>query len=905
MEISIEVCIKEGESANKKGELLEKLTGEILKVQQYNITQRVRVTGMEIDVLAQNKINNDKILVECKAWESPLPADVISKLLGNVELRLASAGWLITTGGLSKDAEGIKTEWESRNDEKRNKLSFYTSDRIIELLVDSGKIKDINVVKSDVEKSFQISDKCTLMITDKGMYWLIPVINDKLGLSTSIVVINAKDGKRIVKEEKLAELQNYKNKYSEYQWLAMEEIDKKIIGQISDEYNSIVPVISGDDWKDYRPARPEDFIGRKNILDDIMVFLENVNRRTSSTRLFSIKAPSGMGKSSLVLKIASLLQKRNKAKNYFVYAVDVRTAISSRYVEMVVKSCFDEADKKGFTDIKNRNINFSNIKEYMYDESIQKTLDYLNEKNKTVVIIFDQFEELFSKKELYGLFENMKILANIIDSIQGQIVLGFSWKTDLTIPADHPAYYMWSNLADRRKEFELTQFKASEIKSAINLFGNQLGEKINPILKNYLIKQCQGYPWLLKKLCIHVFRLINEGNSQDSVIGQRLNIVDLFERDLSDLTPEQNVCLNEIARNSPADYFMIADKYGSNILKTLIDNRIVIRRASKLTLYWDIFRDYVVNKTIPELVLDYIPQQQFVSTGKVLNYLLRYNNVSIEELSSNVNMRIKTLDNVMIDAVMFGLVKKENGIIILLPKTEEEIIALLQSFFMKHIMYKKLLYEIKDSFDYLMFSDIFNTLYKDSNLNKKTKMTYCSKLYNWMAQLGLFESKSGKNYLVSNVLPKNISLVNNDIIRRGRLRHNNENEKLFWGQTSPDKVNEVYKLIQNGSNDYNMLKQKGYRNAIEILSITKAIEKNNNQIKLNKTLPQIYEYISSSETIRYVQKEFEKNPNLKGLEIGQLLNDKFCRNWTDASKKRYGGALILWLKYLKDSMLLQ
>lgn len=98
-----------------------------------------------------------------------------------------------------------------------------------------------------------------------------------------------------------------------------------------------------------------------------------------------------------------------------------------------------------------------------------------------------------------------------------------------------------------------------------------------------------------------------------SFIGQRLNIVDLFERDISELTPDQHACVLEIAKTSPADYFAIAETYGSDMVQALINARVVIRRASKLTLYWDIFRDYVLNHVTPELLLDYIPQLQFGS----------------------------------------------------------------------------------------------------------------------------------------------------------------------------------------------------------------------------------------------------------------------------------------------------
>ena len=80
MEYSIEVCIKENQTTTDKGRILEDLAGEILKQQQYEVYQTVRVTGIEIDAWAKHKITGQKIFVECKAWDNPLPGDVITKL---------------------------------------------------------------------------------------------------------------------------------------------------------------------------------------------------------------------------------------------------------------------------------------------------------------------------------------------------------------------------------------------------------------------------------------------------------------------------------------------------------------------------------------------------------------------------------------------------------------------------------------------------------------------------------------------------------------------------------------------------------------------------------------------------------------------------------------------------------
>ena len=132
-----------------------------------------------------------------------------------------------------------------------------------------------------------------------------------------------------------------------------------------------------------------------------------------------------MGKSSVVLKAVSMASNNRKySKKFFVYAVDVRTAVSSRYAEMALKTCFDSADEHGFTDVTQRNVTSTTINQYLHNESIQRTLTYLKEQGKTIVIIFDQFEELFSKKELYPLFDSVKKPMQRGRCVAGSVDLG-------------------------------------------------------------------------------------------------------------------------------------------------------------------------------------------------------------------------------------------------------------------------------------------------------------------------------------------------------------------------------------------------------------------------------------------------------------------------------------------------
>ena len=123
---------------------------------------------------------------------------------------------------------------------------------------------------------------------------------------------------------------------------------------------------------------------------------------------------------------------------------------------------------------------------------------------------------------------------------------------------------------------------------------------------------------------------------------------------------------------------------------------------------------------------------------------------------------------------------------------------------------------------------------------------------------------------------------------------------MFWGQTSPDKVIEVWKLIKNGEDNYITLKNKGYRNAIEILTTTISVERKGDRLIILKNLDEVFETLNTSDTICYVKQLINEKNTIKSLEVGERLNDKFHRKWQRSSKMRYGNALLSWSKFLNQ-----
>ena len=185
MPVSIEISIKETESSTDKGRILEKLTARLLKKQQFDVIDTIRVTGMEVDVLAKHRITNSTILVECKAWDNALPADVISKLLGNVVLRNADSGWLITTGPLSKDAKGLQVEWETEQNINRGKLAFFTQERILDLLIETNEIVSLDRILAANANQLNLGNDGSLLLTTDSISWIIPVLDPSSSFSSA------------------------------------------------------------------------------------------------------------------------------------------------------------------------------------------------------------------------------------------------------------------------------------------------------------------------------------------------------------------------------------------------------------------------------------------------------------------------------------------------------------------------------------------------------------------------------------------------------------------------------------------------------------------------------------------------------------------------------------------------
>lgn len=666
--MKIEVVVAPGSTTKQKGDLLENLAKKLLTAQSYEVIQEIRFTGAEIDLLCKHKVSGREIYVECKAHRDNIDANVIKNLGGTLMFKKYDEAWLISTAELGKEAKGIVKEWQQQDDAGASKLSFYTPELVIHALVNSGTIENPpNAEAQKIVGGKNLLGEWTLTLTQYGIFWLCTKLTG--GVPVEVLAFYAGNNEPVLDEILLSKLGKTDSSLAELNFVPAHQpktTDKtSTVGQPVD----VVTVQYGDSWSDYRPSRPQDFVGREKDQRAIIEFFRSVISNKTSTRVFAFTGDSGMGKSSLVAKIVDRAKNLYKGKKIFVYAVDLRAATSPAYVYSALLRCLRTAQENGFGK-NNIDINITDVSSPLNSVSVKEFLLATEKSGQLIVLILDQFEELYTKPELYDIFERAKSLLLSCAALGGNFCLGFAWKSDSTTPNEHPAYFFWHALSDYRLTQRLVPFSDQDSSAALNIFEKQLGQKLHNDLRHNLLVSSQGYPWLLKKLCIHVYDKIQEGVEQKDLLENELDVGSLFDDDLKQLTGSERACLDFVAKRAPVDWFEVNETSTVETLNSLIHRRLIIKSGDRLNIYWDIFREYLLTKKVPIIPLRYLPSTDFSSVWQVVRSLSHHKWIAVSEISQLTGFSEGTVQNIGTDINMFGVAARDEGKYILGPEID-------------------------------------------------------------------------------------------------------------------------------------------------------------------------------------------------------------------------------------------
>jgi len=883
MKSEIKILLEIEKSNKVKGNCFESLIRNILTLHQYDIRGNVNFGGMEIDLVAEHKHTQETLYVECKAKEK-VSSDELSKFAFNVSHKEVDKGYFFRTQELESQAAALLSDIRSKA--KYKNLNFFEPSDIIKMLSDGKMIFEPNATL----KSQTIS-KTVLAVTYVGDF-LIYIIHEYNAIPTKCFVVNAKENSRKLLDE---EIQILKSRIDELSGLEFVfTLDSLTSNNLAPGEESLIESISevqeSENWYDYLPASSEKnhFVGRDDIRTQILQYFKDIANNRTGKRIFYLNGKSGWGKSSLVLEIKGRSTNKHYKNKFFALAIDTRSANSDNFVGLSFKKLIEKAYTDGFIrrDMFSKEVVFTSNVDLISSDSILSLFDKLKAENKFLILIFDQFEDVFRKKDFFKTF--YKFLSDVTDK-KPNLIIGFSWKSDFFIQSDDPSYHIWQQAKEQAREFTVNEFGEKEIEGIIKQLEGSVGD-ITKSIRDRIKESSQGLPWLTKKLCIHIYDQLEAGLFKENLLESNLNIVDLFKKDEEHLNAEELKAIKLIAKRAyEGSYFdetEVGDVIEGQTIASLLHKRLIIRSGANYNIYWDIYRDYLVTGQIPLIGESYLLRQ---GVNLCLEVFLLFENNQKETIETLVLKHPKgisqeTLNNILIELKNIGLITKEGDSVYVhenIQITKEVFIDFITSKFQNYTPYfaiKKLKSAQITKDDIInILKSIFKQEFQDNTWD-----AYAKNLISW--------------FMLSNLDIKSKLRVSTRGRSSSELTFNLFENKTFCPRSSLKEIVEIIPLFNIDKHSIN----SRYNKDLFFLEL----------IDRNKELTSFGELLLSSdekEKVRLLKNkasEFEKieiikslvkDKKLKAKELIKKLPSDFFDGVIESSKIVYATKALSWI----------
>lgn len=733
----------------------------------------------------------------------------------------------------------------------------------------------------------------TLVVNPAGRWWLVEILEQ--GVPAHYTVFNAASGTP-VGEDEAADVAKASDRFSALKHLP-QALERPVEQPSGPPRFQVARVAAGDAWDDLRPARPADFVGRDDVLSQILQFVGSVQSGETNTRTFAVQGPSGWGKSSLMLKVVDLASKGRRIGNCSVTAVDSRSATNLAFVGGAIRTALQDAAKAGHLS-KGFSPTITSLTHPLDSPDVTRAFDELRERSAVTVLIFDQFEELFAKEPLYGTFSAIRELSLDLDSKQAPLILGFAWKTDISLPQQHPAYHLWHELRDRRLDIPIRRFGTGDIARLLTRAGKEIGVKLNPALRGRLTDQCQGYPWLLKKLLVHVSKKLRAKTSQFALLERELDIQELFREDLADLTADQDKCLRYVADHSPVLMSEVNEHFSTETVNSLLGRRLLVRSGPNYVVYWDIFRDYLTDERVPQIPWGRTFQRDPGTAIKALQAVEKHQRASAGQVGNELGLNARGCVNVLSDLIALQLVDRiDDDQYILAPHvTSTDPIRVgehVHGQFARHVVCREL---AKLDRDTPIPSRELDAIVKrskpsDNELTEDTIHQQANNLRRWLVFAGHLEERGPHVYRPHGARGSQL----------GVIRSHRSKQKQFLGSGTSDAMTRLLGRLhaaKQGVAETELVKD-GLRNAVyDALALELGDRLPDGRIALRKRHLDLKTLTDAAKAavrvqpvIRLIADAIDTDEGISNATLGERIKAALQSDWKPASALRYANRL--------------
>lgn len=880
MKKEIKIILEPDVHKSKNGSVFEELVRHILEKQQYIIRPNVLITGLEVDLFAEHTMKKEVLYAECKAKEKPKSTEIknfVFSLDYGVNGDKADYGYFIHTEELDSHASGLMLQLEK---DKPN-ISFIGPDKILKSLVYSNIITTFQLTEIDGH----IITKLTLVYSYIGIFY-VALLNE--GSIPKFYSIFDKKLNPITDEQTIETIKSSLKDIQELDFWQVSTLNNtnnslsKKVDIITNENDTITDIKESENWYDYTPASIKHFIGRTNLKREIRVFIDNVRKQLTNDRVFLLDGKSGWGKSSLLAELRGSSQTLKYWKSRMhVVAVDTRSANTINFVGLAFKKLVTSALSQGFIkeNIFSKELRITSPYNILDDESVKELFIELRKRKKVLVLVFDQFEDKFRDEKLFDAFYQFCIDVN---DAKENLVVGFSWKSEINVPFGNRASNQFNQLRDYAKCITVPEFNQNDAKQVVRQLESSIGKPIGNDLERRLVESSQGYPWLIKKLCIHTLKQYEKGKSIEELLEQELNYKELFDNDLLEVENEEKRLLDHIAiRAYDGNPFDISelDNQTQKLIDQLVHMRLVIRTGTTYNIYWDIFRDYIVTNEIPVLGESYLIRQSGNTCLDTFLIFRKSRKLPLDILIDSYPNQIseKAISNILLELRSLGLIRKQKGIDIF--EVTEKVNSVSKEYFQSYITQKfenytpyiELLKIKKSKISTDDIKDVLKRIFKTEKFEENTWHAYAKQLTIWF---GL------SNLDIKNRLEES---------KRGRGAYSIDKVKHL-PYYSPAALFESYNSIQQG-------KPLNNRKIRDLYLLSLFSDKGELITDIENIQQFVYTKALTIKKIKEVYCLVKENPNMNQKEF--IFQDKkIISNYkTLISKKQATSIIFNWVNY--------
>ncbi|MGV9270269.1 nSTAND1 domain-containing NTPase [Kitasatospora sp. NPDC003701] len=581
-----------------RGRLFESFVAQLLHAYGYSkpSTERLNITanGIELDVAASHEITRQTALAECKAYSSHVPAYMVAVFHSKLVTKRKSTsdddvqGFFVAIPRLTADGHEY-AEQITAND---SGFHLLTARDITDRLTERGWIVDCPT-------SGPLTSDLAVVITEDGVYSACLELDTTSRKPVQVLVWAAR-GPVPTSVIAAVAAAGYA------QGCRVVDARTTPVGPVqeptSPEPAPVIVSVTGSrsDFEYQLPAAPRFFVGRKRLVDDLCRALDN------NAGLLVLNAQSGWGKSSAALKLEALAKERKG----FALVTDTRTATHRRFVTDALSLAAQRAQEAKVLTLP-PNASWASL------PSALQTLRAATWHAGPLVVFFDQFENVFRDVDITREFRD---LALAIRDLSDHVLIGFAWKTDVVAWTENYPFQLRDQIRDNSTHLSLGPLGPSEVDVLLRRLEKEINAPLARDLRNRLREYSQGLPWLFKKLAGHLLREVHAGATQEDLANEALNVQNLFDADLAELSPVEYEAVRHIARYAPIAISEVTERVTPQIVESLVNRRLIVQVGERLDTYWDIFRDYLNTGSVP--VQDsYILRMGPVSVARLLNHV--------------------------------------------------------------------------------------------------------------------------------------------------------------------------------------------------------------------------------------------------------------------------------------------